>query len=302
MKMRMLVVVIVAVAMLPLANCKADDRHPTSSSVSKPVKLLPWVEDNYAGYDERVIEGLKIWSRVTDTAIVSTMPGRAELYRKLRQRVPGMHIIPGIKTRTLLPVFDSVEGWRRVAEEVAAVSSAAGERVVLLENETAIRPYRRGEQKISLDRLRDALAQLPKGIGIIWYPSIHSPRNPVHDRYENVCRVVAEVCDVRFTDRSTQSPAALHEPWRREVRRTLERLSSKPTLPLLYAYAQRSSTVYWLDQQIPEALAYVRREWGEDAELIIYPGMKRWGEAARSISDIVTRSAETAPAHTEDGP
>lgn len=289
----------VATALIAISSTVRCEPHAAEGLAAKPpLKIIPWVELNYARNDEYCIKGLLAWKGLTDTAIVSTRPGRAALYSKLRERVPGMRIIPGLKPNgagiDLLPSFDSVAGWKKIAEEVSAMCKTSGQRVVLLDNEVAIKRYRMGKQKIELDRLRAGLEYLPKDVVIIWYPSIHSHTTEVQKRYADVCRVVADVCDVQFTDRSTETPAALEDLWLQRARRTLESMSSRPTLPMLYAYAKDSGIIHWPDAQIPDAFEYIRKEWGEGAEVIIYPGMRRWGEAARSIEKILQRSDSPA--------
>lgn len=282
-------VLIISLLVVGTASCQIPQDIPSSNEAApRTWKILPWVEANHARNDERVITGLRAWRRMTDTAIVSTMPGRADLYRKLEQRLPGMRIIPGLKLnggdpRTrLLPTFDSVEGWQAVADEVRAICAASGQRRVLIDNETAIKVYRRGKQTINLDRLRRGLRQLPPDIEIIWYQSILGHSVEVQKRYEDVCRAVADVCNVRFTDRWTQTPEAIHDKWLEKAHHTLLSISS-PTLPMLYAYSEDSGTLHWPDSRIREGLEHVHQHWGSGAEVIIYPGFARWVESAHSI-------------------
>lgn len=249
------------------------------------VKIIPWVEDNYAQYDDRVVEGLRIWRKVADTAIVSTMPGRAALYPKLRERVPGMRIIPGLKTMDLLPRFDSVKGWRRVAEEVSAILAAGGERVVLLENEVAIKAFVDGAQPLNLDRLRQGLALLPGDVAYLWYPSIYGHEQDKRSRCAEVCRVVAEtLLNVRLLDQRYQGRRAVSDRARIAADAILKSISRRPTLPMLYFYGSEHSYTFWRDEQVHEALGYVRKDWGDEADVVLYPGLKRWVEAARSLS------------------
>ena len=148
----------------PVAACGDErERARPEAGPSDDVLVIPWVEVNTLNPTaiDRVVEGLLEWQAVTDTAIVSTMPGQESVFRTLRRRVPGMHIIPGIKTYPSLPRFDSVEGWRQIADHATAVLAAADTNELLLENETAIRQYRRGEEPVDLSRLRQGLETLP---------------------------------------------------------------------------------------------------------------------------------------------
>jgi len=97
------------------------------------------------------------------------------------------------------------------------------------------------------------------------------------------------VLDERFTDRSAEAPEALEDMWLQRAHATLMSISSKPTLPMLYAYAEDSGVRHWPDSEMPTALEYVRAEWGDGAEVIIYPGIERWIEAARALSAYIAK-------------
>ncbi len=58
--------------------------------LAQPLVILPWVEVNALASRtiNHAVEGLLIWQKVTDPAIVSTGPGCAALYPGLRRRVP----------------------------------------------------------------------------------------------------------------------------------------------------------------------------------------------------------------------
>ena len=250
------------------------------------IQIIPWIEVNSpdpSGIDHAV-EGLLVWKRVTDTAIVSTIPGLAGIYREFRRRVPQMRIIPGIKTNDALPQLDSVDGWRTVGQQIRAVCDASGQTIVVLENESASKRYVHGEYEIDLDRLRRGLQQLPDGVEIIWYPSVTGASVAQQQRGEDLCRVVADVLDVRFIDLSLNCPAAVRYKWSKLGRARLEKLARKPTIPMLYCYGPGSR--WWMDEQIPDALTHVKGGW-----VILYPGGKRWPEAARSITRILAESA-----------
>lgn len=259
-------------------------------SVSPPdgrSRIVPWVESTNSRRSIKIddlVEGLLIWSEITDTAIVSTSPGGESLYPVLRKRVPGMIIIPGVKTKDLLPRFDSVAGWRAVARQVRVVCDASGQTRVLLENESASKKSMHGKYEIDLARFRKGLQQLPKGIEIIWYPSITGASEAQQQRCERLCRVAAEVLDVSFTDLSLNCPAALRHRLSKVGTQRLDKIAKKPTIPILYCYGPGSR--WWMDEEIPGALTHVKGGW-----VILYPGGKRWPQAARSITRILGESA-----------
>jgi len=246
-------------------------------------KLVPWIELNTIREDafENAVGGLLIWQKITDTAIVSTVPGYAHLYTKLRARVPGMHIIPGMKTSRCLPALDSVAGWKEVARAVNEVCEAAGEKRVVLENEGAIQPFWREGREIDEARLREGLRELPEAIEIIWYPSIVGETQEARRRSVRLTELVAEVEGVRFTDLSISGPKSLRYGWSKLGRKQLKEIAERQVIPMLYCYGPGSR--WWEDEDIPEALKLVEGDF-----VILYPGSTRWREAARSITKIIS--------------
>lgn len=268
--------------------CPQDSR---SDADVRP-QIVPWVESTQSRKSIKIDElvgGLRTWSKITDTAIVSTSPGGESLYAVLLERVAGITIIPGVKTKDLLPRFDSVEGWRAVARHVALVSKLAGDKRVALENETAFKPYINGEYEIDLGRFRRALGQLPADVEIIWYPSMVGGTTQTQRRAEVVCEVVADVLQERvtFTDLSINGPKAVQNGWAKKGRRTLDRIADKPLIPILYCYGPGSR--WWMDEELPGALKHV-----QGGRVILYPGGKRWPQAARSITRLLSDSERPA--------
>ncbi|MBI4716477.1 MAG: hypothetical protein HY763_01615 [Planctomycetes bacterium] len=259
--------------------------EPAGSAADRPaaaVRIIPWVELNTlspAAFTE-VVDGLLAWRSITDRAIVSTVPGHAGIYAELRRRAPDIRIIPGLKTASLLATFDSVEGWERVALDVERIVAATEAEEVLLENETAIKAYQRGDAPIDVARLREGLGKLPREVRYIWYPGIVGHKEETQRRYELVCAAVAELRDVRFTDHRFAGRRAVEDQWMKSARQRLKPLSRRPTLPILYCYGDDR---WWQDAELPRALALV-----EDPEVILYPGAKRWVEGARSVSRILS--------------
>lgn len=266
-------------------GCIAD---PPEESQELPKHIVPWIEVNNSKQRtiDHAVEGLLIWQKITDTAIVSTVPGHEKIYREFKKHVPGMRIIPGMKTYTLLDQFDSIEGWREIARHVETALKESGEKEIVMENETAIRLYRRGESHIDLDRFRQGIELLPKNVSYIWYPSIQGHKEVVQKRYENVCKIVASILDVRFTNRSLYGPGAANERPLKKAQDRIRLISKRDSIPLIYCIAVHP---WWTDQQIPHALSLVQGDWA-----ILYPGTKRWVDAARSISALLsTRTQST---------
>ena len=267
-----------------------DDPRDGESTL---LRIVPWVECCLTNQFERTVEGLLIWQTATDTAIVSTSRGHAYFYTELRARVPGMRIIPGLKTCYDLERFDSVDGWEAIARELAEIQATSGERVVLLENEMALEPYVAGNESLDFEQLRAGLELLPPGLEYIWRPSIFEPSigdglGP--ERSALVCELVEEVlADVRFEEQRYCSTQAVHDPLRIAAKQRLDAIASKPTLPMQYFMGVRDDGyVWWLDEEVHVALSYIRQDWGEDADAVLYTGIDRWVEGAESLTSLLT--------------
>jgi hypothetical protein len=260
-------------------NMRIVEKKSIISSGNR-TKIIPWIEVNSldAQWVEPAIQGLEIWQKITDTAIVSTVPGNAVLYEKLRKRLPGMQIIPGVKTWTLLQHdFDSLEGWIKVAQEVRAVAEISGQHVVLLENETAIMPVMEGKQLINLELLKHGLESLPQDIELIWYPGINGKNIEEQDRTAAVCNLIRAVCKVYFTDLRYMGQLTYTTARWKRAGETYDIIAPQSVIPMLYFLGNVS--YYWQDNQIVEVLEkYDLKGW-----VIVYTGFSRWKEAAQNM-------------------
>lgn len=248
------------------------------------VRLIPWIElnvDDRAQYDN-IVTGLHIWERVTDTALVSTTPENGRFYGRLRRDVPGMQIIPGLKTVNLLHEFDDPKGWERVAREVEQLCAATGQQRCLLENESALEPYWNNKAKLDFAKLKEGLKRLPPKVEIWWYPSFVTGARTAerHKLTTDICEAVQAACDARFVDSELAKPPSRNDWWHPELATIRDRIARKPTVPILYFCD--GGRVFWNEPQIREALARVR-----GPEAIIYSGAKRWIGAATDISAIL---------------
>ncbi|MFQ5590203.1 MAG: hypothetical protein ACE5HE_03475 [Phycisphaerae bacterium] len=275
----------------------ADPVISGSGIPTAPVRLWPWLEVNTlaAWREDQAVEGLLAWQKATDTAIISTRPGCAPLYANLRRRVPGMHIIPGLKTSKLLPRFDSVEGWKAVASEALLLCDAANEKRLVLEHEGALRGYWSGDYEIDPDRLRRALALLPHDIEYIWYPGFVGEKEELRRRQELVCRIANETIAVRFTDITYGSPADVKYRKRPHMQKRLaeiEKLVTLPLIPMLYCLRhERRGEIYWPMKDVLQTASQTQQQ-----EVIVYPGAKRWTRCAEIIAgQLAQRGAGDRP-------
>jgi len=244
---------------------------------------------------EYALEGLQVWGRVTNTAILTTMPGQSKhLYPWLMERKPkDMHLIGGLKTYILPGArendsrpydFADRSGWKEIADEAKEIVKATGVNIVLLENETALERFHTGNSTIDFERLRTSLGVLKEtGIQFWWYfPTILSNSERVADREvrtEKFVRVVAEAmpgaCFLPgFTSwKNWEKDAA--EVARRErmiaivgMNRFREQLLVRTEG--FIAYGTKKKPVY----TPREALDVVSKLTGE--QFIVYPGARQW--------------------------
>lgn len=262
---------------------RADGSEPVrvdvkaEKSVTKPL-IMPWMEVNYAPHSlELCVEGLKLYRRVTDTAIVSTTPGHAFLYTELRRQVPDMRIIPGMKTCLRLDpnAFDSPAGWKLIAQDVREVLATSGARTIIMENEDAIKSYIEGVYQIDFERLRQCFQYLPKDAEYIWYP-VHMHSELVRARTIPIIHALQDVLDVRLVDHSYGHPDWCNE----DARRILEELAVKPVIPMLWwGCFTQINWCYWSYDRVAEAM---QRHAHRD-DVIFYPSHLNWVILAQAV-------------------
>ena len=292
-----LAVMICAVALLsglPSAAPATDPRSPLSSprahtraaAEATGPEIVPWIEVNRGTPDElqNAVAGLSIWRSVTRTAIVSTAPGGEHIYAHLRAALPDVAIIPGIKTYPRLKdgQFDSPAGWQQVARDVEQLALLADASHVVLEHETALRPYWRGQAQLDADRLRESVRQLPAGIHIIWYPGMVGESERNQEIAAQILIAANALGRVRFLDHSLASPKSPSSRWGQLAKARLDQIASLPSIPLVYFDGGQT---YWPFQQAPAVVSRV-----QSAEVIVYPGAQRWVEAATVMSSALRRA------------
>ena len=251
--------------------------------------IIPWRElsRNRPDQVQNCADGLNTWAGVCDRAIVTTGPHQFSIYGELHVRVDGLPIIPGLKTNEdLRRGFDDVDGWKRIGLRIASMARNPGSAIVVLENESAVRAYALGQQRISMSKLAEGLSHLPRGLEIWWYPSITGSSNAQLGRMERVCRVVTDTLKVTFVDLSRSGPAAVRNTWSKRQRKLLLDVVNSATgaasVDMLYFYGPGSK--WWMYEQIHKALAVLGDGVGA---AIIYPGAKGWNAAATAISELL---------------
>jgi|GEM_PF-3896800 len=199
---------------------------PAEVTVTVAKLLVPWVEINaptspatdFLSADDGAqpgmtmldycLLGIESWAQVTDTIIVTTMPGQSKhLYPELMRRIPpGVRIIGGLKT-TRLPGgspgderpydFADPTEWAVIADEAKEIATQTGFNSVLLENETALRPYTLGDKRIDFDRLATSLSILRASGVTYWWnlPRILPDIPEFTDRDASTTQFVSTIAD-----------------------------------------------------------------------------------------------------------
>jgi len=257
--------------------------------VEKPVTsphIIPWIECNWSTqeYLDDTIARVAPWHLVTDTVIISTMPGRTAIYAQLSARL-GMRVIPGIQTCTVLDPddFDNLAGWQTLAAEVASAVAYSGETTIVLENEPGTNTYIDGTAPIDLNQFRQCMSYLPQNLTYLWYPGIMwANPGPRRDRAVALNAVVADVVRTRFLEHSFGHPLwPTFADWI-SARQQLQGLTPYPNIPIIWFYCC-DGFCYWE----PTQAASILNVTSAYDEIIFYPGYAHSLEAAPLVNQIL---------------
>lgn len=244
---------------------------------NKKTNIVPWVELNSMKAESiaRTISGLREWAKLSDTAIVSTQPGNEHVYKELAGQVDGIKIIPGIKTRKWLRTYDSIDGWKRIADSVRKVIEITGADTILLENETARLDYTQGRQDISLIRFEFAIKQLPTGIKYILWPSVVGTGQK-RERVIQTCEIFNRLHDVTFIDRKINRPDHVEAEHIQESSRRLREFTND-FIQIAYFYGRPD---FWSGSDIRKVLRL-----SQGKTFIAYPGVANWLSVPRELKE-----------------
>lgn len=249
-------------------------------------KIIPWAELNTPtpATINHCVAGMESWRRVTDEFIVTVSHGSQGVYGELNARVPGVRIIPSLKTSTrTVPAggLDRIAAWSQLADDVQTFAQAAGVSAVLLENETSTNPYVYGQATLNFADLQAGLALLPDNVEYIWYPSVSVSKDPnVVNRTIVLCQAVEQVLHPRFVDISFGDPDWPVYPPSLAARQAVDTLSSQPSLPIIY-FGTMPSFDGWTYQNADVVLTQMAGR----PSATFYPSFARWVEAAAAIAD-----------------
>jgi hypothetical protein len=260
-------------------------------------RWLPWVEVNAAppspAYDT-AISGAQRWAAICSTICISTAPANCKaVYCALRDDLPDMMIVPGIKTGPALGSqagvrIDDVGGWAEIAEAVALAARICENQHCVLENETGWADYLTGEYEPDWEAVRNGLLQLEQtGVRLVWYPAAVFADEAWFARAQRFIELlVATNPDVTLITYGWYRPAAVRNPIAQDRQRWNESLGVA-CLDICYFYPETVRPGDWRAHQ----LGYVIDNCPLD--FLLYPGLKHWSECGRLCVE------ELRPQHAE---
>lgn len=291
--------------------------HPQPARAER-AKIIPWIEINspltevarwfpVAGSTrpgvtmrDYCLEGLALWSKLpnVDTVIVSTAPDQVrDLYSYLMKHKPKrLRIVGGIKTYRLpggtpndprAYEFADMHGWQLIAAEARYIAKSTGVPAILLENETTLGRFHRGEATIDYGKLHVALSALDQTTIEFWWnlPRVLPNTEAFPDRALQTRRLVTAIAKTLPTSVFLGGDTMWHDqylPARKLMRRLVgpgllqDRLLVTPDGYMRYpTHARRCFTP-------AEALAWIAKQ-PTDAEINVYPGGAFWVAVPREL-------------------
>lgn len=263
------------------------------SSASGQTMPLPWIEIN-KGTEEELAnfrDGAAVWSMTTDTLIVTTTPARAAtLYGKLKPP-SGMRIIGGFKTKGLPANFVDPIKWAEFASTGQIVVKSTGTHVVLLENETSLSLFHKGESPIDLEGLASALEPLA-ATGIEWWwalPAVLETTPAAPNRTSDTIALVRAIAKSVPRSRFIGGAYRGYRDWARDAVRVANRaamvaeVGEVRMMDVIYVNPDGVSTIKggYTSTGAVGMSVYLRNDTA-----IIYPGAANWFSVGREFAVI----------------
>jgi hypothetical protein len=287
----------------PLLAICAAATVPAVAATPSDAEMIPWVEfntpeltsyDAFVAHDDtiKIVEGIREWSAVADKVVVSTGPGKSQMYPWLAAKLSDDHInvtiVPGFKTSSVADDgchYDDPSTWALVAQEVQQILAVHGSTQFVLENEKLFCCYYlsgscAGSNYCDCDYstldtidFADGLAYLPTGVEYLWWPSITGSDMATQNRCAQICQVVVDTLgqnNVRFFTERVCNPASVNDSWAESNYDRLCQITTRATIPILYIASGQ-----WLAGQINGALCHAIR-CHAFVEAYPYPGFDYW--------------------------
>ncbi len=297
-------------------------------------RMIPWIEINAPmdpalgvvsaadgatlgmSYLDYCLLGLEQWANVSDTVIISTVPGNSRLVftEVMARKAAHVKIIGGIKTFTLPGArpgdtrpydFTNVEGWQRLAGEAVGIAAITGNTTVLLENETALEPYHLHQEPIDYRKLPAALAPLQGyGLDYWWYfPTILTNTPAFVDREAHTTVFVSVVQSLLPRSVFVAGSTSWYD-WKDNNRGERDRRDAM-NLRMRREFTRDPLLVtidgYMLAEGVARKRCYTPAEALDEIdylgfpEAILYPGASNWLRVGRELSRIMPPMAEIMP-------
>jgi hypothetical protein len=258
--------------------------------MSFTAKIIPWLEVSDATKENltAAIAGITYWSKVTDTAIVSSDAGSyGAVYEHLNSErlPPKFQIIPGLKGASFQIYPPIEEPWTALAQAVETVRTIHWTGTVLLDMEGLFHPYHKGEYDISLTKVREGVSLLPSA-HYWWWPAIMGKTAARQNREAAMIEVAGGSRSMRFFHRQYAKPTSPRSYWRHSGAALTRFLAQLQPLAMIYCYGPEHPWP-WQDLDIMKPIEMCK----ENGEIpILYPGAKHWVDGAENMSKVIVEA------------
>lgn len=279
------------------------------------IEWIPWVpcmwptaptvkeDPDSETYYAKTVRGLRKWEQgggmirlqTIRGAVVETRVGNADLWRRLEADVPNVAITPALSLVSCLEEIDDVGGWNQAANEIEEWRREFDVVAVMLSAESVLTRVVDGAYSPDPTFLADGLLSLPDDL-IYWFvPSDMWFRAGVEGalRLHEVAKIVERTLSgrVRHVNLRHCSPKNINSDRYEEGHRRLEDLASLSTIPKFFFYGPENDH-FWQDDELPEVRQVALETWGGPLQVLLYPGLARWPEAAASLSRFMSAPCE----------
>ncbi len=269
-----------------------DEIPPPEPPAPKRADVMPMVDYLWSGWRQDTFSGLCRWVGVVERAAVIVKPTNFTFLDDLAEAVPGIEIVPGIKTHHVFPgSFFDVDAWRQLRDCVEIIFKASKSRQIVFDNEEALRAYVDGDDvPTTRDWLRLGgelyrLAMVLDGRDLIWYPADWPNKNPAaRSRLQALVAFVNAHLKVRFIYHQYQGPMFVDNPVYRESGYWMYKHTTKP-MPIAHFYPDNQNS--WGASRINEVREIVERE-RPGSTVVVYTGHKAWPTASKELAEQVS--------------
>jgi len=268
-----------------------------------PKRLIPIVEVNSPDKQfadgmtqmETCLDGLRHWGELCDTAIVTTTWNYAgSLYGEIstaQKKVGGpaswVNIIGGFKLGDRIR-FDDPAMWSQVAMVAKAIAVDTAQNIVVLDNETALEAFNKGEQVLDYRAMRKALDMLTREIAF-WMagPNVLIGNAAFPERFEETSDLVLNVGlskpGTTFLGSYGGYPKDVDTDRRARERDMMDRITDGATIDKMYARPTAEDRGWYVPSQVAEYAAKLPSD-----TIIIDSGLANWIKVGEMMAELQT--------------